>query len=92
MNLEHQIIEVLKRAGQAHGHYETTVLKGVYDQDWAPWYTDWVIQHGFNDLMGTKHDAVSLGQLLFDLNEDHKQSSGGKGWAEYTAARLVEMM
>lgn len=89
--LQHQLTELLQRAGQAHGHYENTVLKGVYDQDWAPWYADWVVQHGFNQLLNTNHDAASLGQLLFDLNEDHKRDTSAQSWASYTAVRLVQM-
>ena len=89
--LENQIILLLHRTGNAHGQYETTVLNGVYDVNWAPWYADWAIQNGLNELLGTRFDAGSLGRLLHDINEDHRREGYGLSWAEYTARRLVQM-
>jgi hypothetical protein len=89
--LQNQITLLLGRTGYAHGHYETTVLNGVYDVDWAPWYADWAIQNGLNELLGTSFDADSLGRLFFDINEDHRRDGHGLSWAVFTAQRLVQM-
>ena len=32
------ILELLKRAAEAHGVHEKTDLGGVYDKDWPQWY------------------------------------------------------
>ena len=80
----------MRRTGNAHGQYETTVLHGVYDLDWAPWYADWAITNGLNELIGTQFDALELGKLLFTINEDHQREGRGLSWAEFTAQELVE--
>lgn len=88
--LEQHVTELLRRTGNAHGQYETTVLNGVYDTNWAPWYADWAIRNGLNERLGTRFDAESLGKTLFEINEDHGRDGRGLTWAEYTARRLVE--
>ncbi len=95
-NLETQITTLLRRAGSAHGVYETSVLKGVYDQDWAVWYADWALKNGLPELLGTRFeaeqfDAASFGKLLFDINQDHVREGHGLSWAEFTARRLEQM-
>ena len=94
--LETQITTLLRRAGSAHGAYETSVLKGVYDQDWAVWYADWVLKNGLPELLGERFvaaqfDAASFGKLLFDINQDHVREGRGLSWAEFTARRLERM-
>lgn len=32
------LLELLKRAAEAHGIHEKNDLGGVYDQDWPQWY------------------------------------------------------
>jgi hypothetical protein len=89
--LELGIAQLLRRTGSARGQYETTVLNGVYDENWASWYADWAIKHGLNDLMGTAFHADDLGEVLFTLSEEHTRDSHGLGWPEFYAKRLVEM-
>lgn len=88
--LENKIAGLLRRTGNAHGQYESTVLNGVYDVNWAPWYADWAIKNGLNELLGTHFGANALGQLLFEINEDHQREGHGQSWAEFTARRLVQ--
>jgi hypothetical protein len=89
--LEQQITGLLRRTGNAHGQYETTVLHGVYDQDWAVWYADWAIKNGLNELLGTGFDATAFGNLLSEINEDHQREGRNLTWAEFTAQRLAQM-
>ena len=37
-----ELTTLLRRAEAAHGQYERTVLKGVRDEQWAPWYAEWM--------------------------------------------------
>jgi catechol 2,3-dioxygenase-like lactoylglutathione lyase family enzyme len=37
-----ELITLLVGAEKAHGQYERTVLKGVRDAQWAPWYAEWM--------------------------------------------------
>lgn len=95
-NLETQITTLLRRAGSAHGVYESSVLKGVYDQDWAVWYADWALKNGLPELLGTRFmaeqfDVASFGKLLFEINEQHVREGHGLSWAEFTAQRLEQV-
>jgi len=38
------ILDVLKRAAEAHGVYESTALGGVYDEQWPEWYTQHMVK------------------------------------------------
>ena len=89
--LETKISALLRQTGTAHGRYETSVLHGVYDVDWAPWYADWAIQHGLNDLLESTFGADDLGKILFTINEEHGRDSHGLAWPEFYAQRLVQM-
>lgn len=86
----YQVIDLLQRASMAHGKYETEQLNGVYDQQWAPWYAGWLIDHGINQALGTDFETDGFGQLLYDLNESHKRERTGENWAQYTARRLLD--
>jgi len=37
-----ELTTLLQGAEKAHGQYERTVLKGVRDEQWAPWYAEWM--------------------------------------------------
>ena len=86
-----ELIHLLQQAGAAHGEYETRVLNGVYDQQWAGWYAKWLVDNGINTLLGTSFEAEALGTLLYDLNEELKQSNTSENWAQYTAPRLLKL-
>jgi hypothetical protein len=89
--LNNQLVDLLQRAGAAHGVYEHEELNDVYDQEWAAWYANWVIEHGLNTLLNTAYDGAALGKLLRDLNEELKQGNSGEAWAAFTARRLIEL-
>lgn len=84
-----QITHLLVQAGSAHHHFEQTVLKGVYDQEWPAWYADYVIQHGLAELLSTPVTVEQLTHFLAENYEVYKQENSGLGWAEYTAAQIA---
>jgi hypothetical protein len=86
-----QVTHLLYRAGAAHGEYEANVLNGLYDEQWHEWYAQWAVENGLNEFLGTEVSSDYLGGLLYDLNEEHKESDKSLDWAHYTANRLVEM-
>lgn len=86
-----QVNQLLEGAKAAHSEYERTVLNGVYDQDWAAWYAQWIIDHGLNTVLRTTFDAEPLGQLLSDINEAHQQTGRDQPWTAFTADRLVSL-
>ena len=85
-----EIADLLSQAGAAHHIFETNELQGVYDMEWPVWYAKWSIQHGLNTLLETQMDTAQLARLLDEINEQHKQSSGGLSWAEFTAQELLK--
>jgi hypothetical protein len=87
----HLIEELLKQTSSAHGEYETHVLNGVYDQEWAKWYARWAVEHGLNDLVKQAIDAEQWGQILRDLNEQHQQTDRQQSWAEFTAQQVATL-
>ncbi len=85
-----ELTHLLQRAGAAHGEYETTILNGVYDENWPQWYAQWAIEHGLNDLLFQPFEVQKFSQVLFEINEAHKASDQRYGWAEFTARSLAE--
>ena len=86
------IADLLSQASTAHHHYEQTELKGVYDQDWATWYAQYVVTHGLEQFIGTQVPTDRLSRLLAQSTESHKQEKSEKSWADYTAQRIVDAL
>ena len=38
-----QLTSLLRAAEEAHGHYEKEELGGVRDEEWAPWYAEFIV-------------------------------------------------
>ena len=38
-----ELTELLREAEAAHGVYETEELGGVRDEEWAPWYAEFIV-------------------------------------------------
>ncbi len=87
--MKQHVESLLRRAGAAHGVYETTELNGVYDESWADWYADWVLANGMNNLLGTDFTPEQFSRILTEINEAHQQANTGESWAQFTARTLV---
>jgi hypothetical protein len=83
------IANLLSQAGSAHHHYEQTILKGVYDQEWPAWYADYVIAHGLGELLPAPVAAEQLSRFLAENYKRYKQENSKLGWAEYTAQYIA---
>jgi hypothetical protein len=82
---------LLVAAEEAHGTFEETELKGVYDQDWARWYAVYAVAHGIGDLLGHRVTIDDLAQFLVVSHADFKavDPPAGEPWAAYTARRIA---
>lgn len=89
--LSNELVDLLQRAGAAHGVYEREELNSVYDQQWSVWYAGWLLENGLSALLNTPFDLNMLGKLLHDLNEELKQAQTDETWARFTARRLIEL-
>ena len=84
-----KIADLLLRAGSAHHHFEQTVLKGVYDQEWPTWYADYIIAHGLGELLPTPVTVEPLGRFLAENYEVYKRENSKQGWADFTAQQIA---
>ncbi len=88
--ITHRVESLLIQAEQAHGHYEQTVLNGVYDQDWAIWYANYAIDQGMEKVLNRSFLGERLSQFLSQSYEQYKAEKSQKTWAAYTSQKLVE--
>ncbi|MBV7327184.1 hypothetical protein KFU94_02770 [Chloroflexi bacterium TSY] len=87
---QHKILDLLKQAGSAHHTYEQTVLKGVYDQEWAIWYAKYIVDNGINDLLSQSLTAEQMGDLLEETNTLHGQTDQSQSWPEFASRIIAE--
>ena len=69
------IAELLAQAGNAHHHYEQTILNGVYHEEWADWYADYAIAHGLNSLLTNPLTVDQLSHFLSEITDHHKSEN-----------------
>jgi hypothetical protein len=82
---------LLVQAEEAHGAFETTELKGVYDEEWPRWYAAYAIEHGIGALLGHAVTTDQLAQFLARTSFELKQTEPvpSEPWAAYTARRIT---
>jgi hypothetical protein len=85
-----EVASLLDRAGNAHHHYEQTVLNGVYDRDWPIWYAEYALEHGLGKLLAQSLTLEQLSQFLDRSNEQYEAENPDRSWADYTAQKIVE--
>lgn len=79
----------LEQTEAAHGEYERNVLGGIRDEEWAEWYSGYLLEHGFDALLPGVEDADALAALLQEADADYQREQPADGWPEYYAHRLV---
>lgn len=82
---------LLHGAEEAHATYEATELKGVYDQEWAGWYAEHVVEHGLGAVLGREVTADEVAQFLAGSYSEFEQSdpTPSEPWSAYTARRMT---
>lgn len=85
------VAALLRQAEAAHGEYETTVLDGVYDEDWPRWYAAYLLEHGLAEHLSNtgRTDAAALATTLTRLAEDYERERPAEPWPDVYARRLV---
>jgi hypothetical protein len=88
---ETAVAALLREAEAAHGEYETSVLGGVFDQDWPRWYAAWLLDHGLADhLTGAgRGDVDRLAERLAQLAADYEREKPTDPWPDVYALGLV---
>ncbi len=80
---------LLTQAGNAHHTYEQTILEGKYDEDWAAWYADYVIQQGLGNVLNQPVTKEQVSQFLSKSYQVYQQENSTQNWADYTAEQMV---
>ena len=85
------LVRLLAETGEAHGRYEESELKGVYDQQWPTWYAGYAVDHGIGDLVGRAVTADELARFLASTNAEFEKIAPKptEPWATYTARRIA---
>ena len=88
---ESAVAALLREAEAAHGEYETTVLDGVRDEEWAEWYAAYLLDHGLEDLLPDAGDMEmnDLATLLERYDADYRREQPAWPWPEAYAQQLV---
>jgi hypothetical protein len=84
------IAKLLHEAAETH-HAVYRITDGV-DEDWASWYSDWLINLSeLPDLLGVKPVRSELTSMLVALDREYVERSPQERWEDYYARRLVEL-
>ena len=85
------IEDLLLRAERAHGAYEASELKGVYDTEWPRWYATWAVENGINEVLSRPVDADELGGLLASTWDELQRAEpmSPDSWSTLAARRLA---
>jgi hypothetical protein len=81
---------LLNQANSAHHNFEQKVLEGGHDEQWFDWYTDYLIGHGLDNLLGNELATELLSRLLLESAEESRQKGTKLTWAEFTARKIVK--
>ena len=85
-----RVSEVLHEAAETH-HVVFRITDGA-DDDWASWYSDWLISLSeLPDLLGRPPVRSELTWLLVQLDKDHTAAaSSDERWEDWYATRLLD--
>lgn len=88
---ENAVAALLREAESAHGAYETSVLGGVFDEDWPRWYAGYLLDHGLVARLPQARtlDAERLAGVLRQLAADYEREKPATPWPEVYARELM---
>jgi hypothetical protein len=83
------LASLLSQAGAAHGVFEESELRGVYDQSWPDWYAGWLIEHGLGGHLPRPLDWAALALFLKGCDEAYKRERPSEAWPSFYARRFL---
>ncbi|TYB32094.1 MAG: hypothetical protein FXF47_00490 [Candidatus Mcinerneyibacterium aminivorans] len=84
------LIRLLNKAAVDHHVYEQNRLNGKYDENWAEWYSIYLINNGINDYTEEKLNIKKLKEVLLEVTKKFKQSNYKQDWGDLVAKILLE--
>ena len=83
-----KIAELLHQVGETH-HIVFSDTDGN-DDDWATFYSDWLLTHSqFAQLLGKRPIRSHLTRDLVELDEQYTASSPSDAWPKWYAQKLI---
>jgi hypothetical protein len=80
---------LLHEVGETH-HVVFRITDGA-DDDWATFYSDWLINHSeLSQIVGTDPVRSELTWMLVQLDKDFTAQAPGGKWEDWYAERVVE--
>jgi len=79
---------LLHEAGETH-HQVFRITDGA-DDDWATWYSDWLVNHSeLPEILGSAPARSELTWMLVQLDKDYTAASPKEKWEDWYAERVV---
>jgi hypothetical protein len=83
-----RVADLLHEAGETH-HRVYRITDGV-DDDWATWYSDWLVRLSeLPALLGRTPARSALTSLLVQADRDHTREHADEPWEQFYARRIV---
>ena len=83
-----RVSEVLHRAAETH-HVVFAITDGA-DDDWASWYSDWLVNLSeLPELLGWKPTRSELTYKLVQLDKEYTRQGPDERWEDHYARGLV---
>ncbi len=84
-----EVADVLHEAAETH-HVVFAIVDGA-DDDWATWYSDWLVRLSrLPDLLGAAPVRSELTHLLVQLDRDYTADAPAERWEDVYGAAIVE--
>ena len=83
-----KVSELLHEAGETH-HQVFRITDGA-DDDWASWYSDWLVNHSeLREILARDPVRSELTWMLVQLDQDYTSQGPSDRWEDWYAARIV---
>ena len=83
-----KVSELLHEAGETH-HQVFRITEGA-DDDWASWYSDWLVNHSeLPEILGGAPVRSELTWMLVQLDQDYTAQQPQARWEDWYAERVV---
>jgi hypothetical protein len=84
-----KVSELLHQAAETH-HAVYRITEGA-DDDWATWYSDWLVNLSeLPDLLGARPVRSELTAMLVQLDREYRELDPDERWEDHYARGLVE--
>ena len=88
MDEQARVSALLHEAGETH-HQVFRITEGA-DDDWASWYSDWLVNHSeLPELLGKTPVRSELTWMLVQLDKDYTAGGPKESWEDWYAERVL---